>query len=562
MTEFNLSTVFDTVAKAVPSQEVLVWRGRRLSYADMNARIDGVAHFLVTHGFGCHTGRRDLANHESGQDHIGLYLRNGNEYLECMVAGYRARAVPFNVNYRYVDEELRYLLADAGPRALVYHAEFAPHVAAVRDSLPGLELLVQVADDSGNPLLAGAVDYESIVTTTAPPRMPDPAGDDLFLLYTGGTTGMPKGVLWRQHDVYLAAMGGTPFGTRTPFSSYAEIADAAKRAAGGITFLMPAPFIHGAAQWSVFHIINSGGKIVLPDGVRQLNWADALRVAAREHVVSVPVVGDAMARPMVEELETGRHDLPGLIAVSSGGAPLTPTVRARLLAALPGIVLLDAVGSSETGIQMNHVTVPGAEPGMEQDPTVFTSDENTTIVDDLCERELGPGEGEGWLASHGRVPLGYLGDPARTAQTFPVLGGRRHSVPGDRAERLENGCIRLLGRDAITINSGGEKIFAEEVERALAAHPAVRDVLVVGRPSARWGSEVVAIVQLVSAVTDQELLAECRRHIAGYKVPKAILRRPEIVRSPSGKADYQWARQEASAGEEDQHASRHRSVHQ
>ncbi|MEO6084784.1 MAG: acyl-CoA synthetase [Umezawaea sp.] len=553
-TRFNLATVFDTVARAVPDQEVLVWRDRRLTYHDMNARVDGVAHFLVTQGLGCHTARRELANHESGQDHIGLYLRNGNEYLECMVAGYRARAVPFNVNYRYVDEELRHLLADAGPRLLVYHAEFAPHVAAVRNSLPGLEHLVQIADDSGNPLLAGAVDYESIVTTTAPPQMPEPDGDDLFLIYTGGTTGMPKGVLWRQHDVYLTAMGGTPFGTRTPFTSYAEIAAAAKRAAGGITFLMPAPFIHGAAQWSVFHIINSGGKIVLPNGVRQLDWADALRVAAREHVVSVPVVGDAMARPMVEELETGRYDLSGLLAVSNGGAPLTPTVRARLLAALPRLVLLDAVGSSETGIQMSHVA--GADP----DTTVFTPDDNTTVVDDLRERELGPGDGQGWLASHGRVPLGYLGDPARTAQTFPVLDGRRHSVPGDRAERLENGCIRLLGRDAITINSGGEKIFAEEVERALTAHPAVRDVLVVGRPSARWGSEVVAIVQLASAVTDQELLAECRRHLAGYKVPKAVLRRPEIVRSPSGKADYRWARQEASAGEEDRHAPRHRPV--
>lgn len=552
-TRFNLSTVFDTVARAVPDQEVLVWRDRRLTYHDMNARMDGVAHFLVAHGLGCHTPRGDLANHESGQDHIGLYLRNGNEYLECMIAAYRARAVPFNVNYRYVEEELRYLLSDARPRALVYHAEFAPHVAAVRDQLTRLELLVQVADHSGHPLLPGAVDYESIVTTPAPPRIPEPDGDDLFLIYTGGTTGMPKGVLWRQHDVYLAAMGGTPFGTKTPFAGYPEIAEAARQAAGGIRFLMTAPFIHGAAQWSAFHILNSGGTIVLPDCVRQLDWADVLRTIERERVVSVPVVGDAMARPMVEEIETGHHDLSALVAVSNGGAPLTPAVRARLLAALPKIVLLDAVGSSETGIQMNHVSVTGAEP----DSTVFTPDDNTTVLDDLRERELAPGEGEGWLASHGRVPLGYLGDPARTAETFPIVGGRRHSVPGDRAIRLEDGNVRLLGRAATTINSGGEKIFAEEVERALAAHPAVRDVLVVGRPSVRWGNEIVAIVVLASAVTDQDLAAECRRHIAGYKVPKAILRRPEIMRSPSGKADYRWARQEAM-----EDAARHRLVHQ
>ena len=537
MTEFNLSTVFDTVARAVPDQEVMVWRDRRIRYRDMNARIDGVARFFVTQGLGCHTSRGALAGHESGQDHIGLYLRNGNEYLECMVAGYRARAVPFNVNYRYVDDELRYLLTDAGVRALVYHAEFAPHVAAIRAAVPSLAVLVQVADDTGNELLPGAVDYESVVTTPAAARMPVPDGDDLFLIYTGGTTGMPKGVLWRQHDVYLTAMGGTPFGTTTPFADYAEIAAAARRAAGGITFLMTAPFIHGAAQWSTFHIVNGGGKIVLPDGVRQLDWADALRIAARERVVSLPVVGDAMVRPMVEEVETGRHDLSSLFAVSNGGAPLTPAVRARLRAALPQVALLDAVGSSETGIQMSHTA------DTQPDSTVFTPDENTTVLDESRERELA--SGEGWLASRGRVPLGYLGDPERTARTFPVVGGRRHSVPGDRAVRLEDGCVRLLGRDALTINSGGEKIFAEEVERAMTAHPAVRDVLVVGRPSARWGSEVVAIVQLAGPATDEELLTECRRHVAGYKVPKAILRRPEVVRLPSGKADYRWARQEA-----------------
>jgi 3-oxocholest-4-en-26-oate---CoA ligase len=538
MVEFNLSTVFDTVARAVPDQEVLVWRDRRIRYRDMNARVDGVAHFLVAQGLGCHTPRSALAGHESGQDHIGLYLRNGNEYLECMIAGARARAVSFNVNYRYVDEELRYLLVDAGTRALVYHAEFAPRVAAIRAAVPSLDVLIQVADDSGHPLLPGAVDYESIVTTP-PPSMPSPAGEDLYLIYTGGTTGLPKGVLWRQHDVYLTAMGGTPFGTTRPFRDYTEIAAAAKQANGGLTFLMPAPFIHGAAQWSTFHIVNAGGKIVLPDGVRQLDWADALRVVARERVMSLPVVGDAMARPMVEEVETGRHDLSGLFAVSNGGAPLTPTVRARLLAALPRVLLLDAVGSSETGIQMSHTAAT------QPDSTVFTPDENTTVLDDSCERELAAGEG--WLASRGRVPLGYLGDPDRTARTFPVVGGRRHSVPGDRAMRLEDGSVRLLGRDALTINSGGEKIFAEEVERAIAAHSAVRDVLVVGRPSARWGSEVVAIVQLACPVTDEELLAECRRHVAGYKVPKAILRRPEVVRLPSGKADYRWARQEALA---------------
>ena len=210
---FNLSTVFQTVATTVPDQQALIWRDRRLTYAQINARIDGVAHYLAAQGLGCHTERADLANHQSGQDHMGLYLRNGNEYLEAMVAGYRARVAPFNVNYRYVEEELLYLLADAGARALVYAAEFAPHVQSVRGRLPNLEVLIQVDDGSGEPLLPGAVDYESIVTTPVPTAgMPTPSGDDLYILYTGGTTGMPKGVLWRQHDIFMSAMGGRPFG--------------------------------------------------------------------------------------------------------------------------------------------------------------------------------------------------------------------------------------------------------------------------------------------------------------------------------------------------------------
>lgn len=544
-TLFNLSTVFDTVARAVPEQEVLVWRDRRLRYRDVNARVDGVANHLVSRGLGCWTARGELRGHESHQSHIGLYLRNGNEYLESMVAAYRARAVPFNVNYRYVAEELHYLLADAGTRGLIYHAEFAPQVAALREWLPRLEVLIQVADDSGNELLPGAVDYEDAVRTRSPGPMPDPGGEDAYAIYTGGTTGMPKAVLWRQHDIYLRAMGGTPFGTKQPYSCYEEIAAAARDAGGGVTFLMTAPFIHGAAQWSAFHMITTGGKIVLPADNTRLDWDDALHVAAREQVVSLPVIGDAMTRPMLDAIERGGHDLSGLAAVNNGGAPLTPAVRKRVLEVLPGVLLLDAVGSSETGIQMNHVSAADAEA----ETAVFTPDDTTTVIDDELTRQLRPGGGAGWLASNGLVPLGYLGDAAKTARSFPVIAGQRYSVPGDRAVLRADGRIELLGRAGLTINSGGEKIFAEEVERAVAAHPAVQDVVVVGRPSARWGSEVVALVQLdpATGATDADLRAECGNHIARYKQPKMFLRVPEIVRSPAGKADYLWAREHAAA---------------
>lgn len=543
---FNLSTVFRTVAGAVPDQEVLVWRDRRLTYAGMDRRVDGLAHHLVERGLGCHTPRTELAGHESGQDHLGLYLRNGNEYLEGMVAGYRARVAPFNVNYRYVEEELLYLLADARTRALVYHAEFAPNVAAVRDRLPDLEVLIQVADESGYELLPGAVDYESVLGTPAPAGgMPEPSGDDLFVLYTGGTTGMPKGVLWRNDDIYVTSMGGTPFGTNEPFASYDAIAEAAASAGGGMRLLMVPPFMHGAAQWSTFHTITSGGRIVLPDNVHSLDPADALRAAVREGVVSIPVVGDAVALPLIEEVERGDYDLSGLAAFNNGGAPLTPGVRARILEALPHILVMDAAGASETGLQMSSMSLKGMEAGT----ATFAPVAATTVVDDLYGRVLEPGEGEGWLAQRGRVPLGYLGDAAKTARTFPVIDGVRFSIPGDRALLAEDGQIVLLGRDGVTINSGGEKIFAEEVERAVAAHPAVRDVIVVGRPSERWGSEAVAIVQLEegSEATDEELLTEAGRHVARYKVPKAVIRVDRVERSPSGKADYRWARARATS---------------
>ncbi len=542
--EFNLSRVFSTVAAAVPEQEVLVWRDRRLTYAAMEARIDGVAHYLAGAGLGRHTPRAELAGHEIGQDTVGLYLRNGNEYPEAMLAAYRAGAVAFNINYQYVEEELVYLLNDAGAAAVVFHAEFAPRMAAILDRVPSLRVLIQVADGSGNALLPGAVDYEAIVTTPASTPLPEALGEDAFLLYTGGTTGMPKGVIWRQHDVYVAAMGGRPFGSPDAFTSYEEIAEGARNANGGIRLLMTAPFMHGAAQWSSFHMITGGGLIVLPDDVTSMDAAGWLRITERERVISIPVVGDAMARPLIDEIERGDYDLSGLAAINNGGAPISPGVRHRLHEALPHILILDAVGSSETGIQMNHYSAAGAEA----ETAVFNPEPSTTVVDDQHTRALAPGEGGGWLARSGLVPLGYLGDAAKTAKTFPVIDRVRYSVPGDRAELLEDGRIRLLGRDAVTINSGGEKIFAEEVERALAAHPDISDVIVAGRPSERWGSEVVAIVALRqgSAATDEDLLAEAARHVARYKLPKAILRRDSIARSPSGKADYRWAKEQVS----------------
>ncbi|MDT5154038.1 MAG: 3-oxocholest-4-en-26-oate---CoA ligase [Mycobacterium sp.] len=544
---FNLSDVFGTVAKTIPEQTFLVWRGRRLSYADVDRRVDGFANYLTSVGLGCHTERDALAGHESGQDHLGIYLRNGNEYLEAMIGAYRARVAPFNTSYRYVEDELLYLLTDSKSKALVYPAEFGPRVAAIRDRLPHLRVLIQVADQSGNGLLPGAVDYETILSTPTPADgMPTPSGDDLYVLYTGGTTGMPKGVLWRQHDIFLSSMGGRPWGSDQALASHDELAEKARASAGAMSMMMVPPFMHGAAQWAAFNAVTMGGRLVIPDDVERMRPAEVLRLVESEKVLSLPVVGDAIARPLLDEIETGDYDLSGLFTITNGGAPLSPTVRERILAALPHLMLLDAVGASESGAQMSTATTAGAETAA----ATFTPQSDTAVVSADLDRVLQPGEGKGWLARRDLIPLGYLGDEAKTAKTFPTIDGVRWSVPGDRADVLSDGRIQLLGRDSVTINSGGEKIFVEEVERAIAAHPGVYDVVVVGRPSQRWGSEVVAVVQLAEGAeaSDEELVEVCRTSIARYKIPKAFIRTPKVVRSPAGKADYRWAKEVATAG--------------
>jgi fatty-acyl-CoA synthase len=555
-TSFNLSTLFNAIAQAIPDQTFLIWRDKRLTYRDVNSRVDGIAHYLRSLGLGCQIERTHLAGHESGQDHLALYLRNGNEYLEAMIGSYRARVAPFNCSFRYVESELYYLLNDSQAKALVYNAEFAPRVAAVRDSLPTLKHLIQVEDQSGNPLLPGAVAYESIVDTARPASpMPVPTGDDLYILYTGGTTGMPKGVLWRQHDIFVSAMGGRPHSSKVPFASYHDIVEQACSAAGSMSFLLLPPLMHGAAQWMAFQAITLGGFLVIPDRVDGLQPAEVLRLAEREGVRSIPVIGDAIARPLVAEIQAGDYDLSNVLLVTNGGASLSPAVREALKAVLPHAALMDAVGASESGSQMSVVI----SADHNDEVSVFTPQPDTAVLaEDLSSVLTGGAGGEGWLARRDYIPLGYLGDRAKTEKTFPTVDGVRWAVPGDRARALPDGRIELLGRDSATINSGGEKIFAEEVERAVACHPAVYDVIVVGRPSQRWGSEVVAVVQLVDGAepTDTDLREVCAQHLASYKIPKSFVLTTKVERSPAGKADYRWAKQVAARDTHTHHDDR------
>ncbi len=546
MTDFDFAEVNETIAAAIPEREALVWRDLRLTHAQLAERSRRFANLLLSRGLGVTRERSALAGYESGQAHLAIYLYNGNEYVEAMLGAWKARVAPLNVNYRYVEEELLYLFQNSEARAVIYQAEFAPHVAAIRGRLPGSKLLIQVADDSGNALLPGAVDYEAALASSSPAKPAvTPSPDDLYILYTGGTTGMPKGVLWRSADIYASAMGGRRADGRE-LESLEEIAEYA-RTGPQLRCLIGPPLMHGAAQWGLFINLGMGNTCFFANENKKLEPRGFLRTIERERIHSMTIVGDAFARPLLDEMAKGHYDLSSLLIVGSGGAPLSASNKREFLERLPQVTVLDSIGSSETGVQASN-------PSNKQSG-VTTGDfrplAGAGVVSADLGRVLAPGDDElGWFAQQGRVPLGYFGDAAKTAKTFPVIEGVRWSVPGDRARYRADGAIEVLGRDSVTINSGGEKIFAEEVEHALKHHPAVFDVVVAGRPSERWGQEVVAIVQLRegSGATPSDLLAEAGKHIARYKLPKQFVFRERIQRSPSGKADYRWAKEQAEQG--------------
>jgi acyl-CoA synthetase (AMP-forming)/AMP-acid ligase II len=545
-TAFTVPAVAKAVAAAVPDRELLIQGERRYSYAQVLQRSNRLAAYLHSRGLGCHTERSALAGHEVGQDLFGFYAYNGNEFVEALLGAFQARVAPFNVNFRYVKSELQYLLADSGATAVIYHAAFAPRVAEILPDLPHLRVLIQIADDSGNDLVYGAVDYETALASASPEPPPvQHSPDDLYVLYTGGTTGMPKGVLWRQHDIFMTSFGGRNIMTGEPSRSLDEIVAAAAAGPGSKLMILP-PLIHGAAQWSVMTAITTGQSVIFPSVIDHLDADDVVRTIERERVMVVTVVGDAMARPLVAAIEKGIADVSSLAVVANGGALLTPYVKQRLIDVLPNAVVIDGVGSSETGAQMHHMSTSGAVA-----TGTFNAGPDTFVATDELSAILPPGhDGMGWLAQRGYVPLGYKGDAAKTAKTFPVIDGVRYAVPGDRARHRADGSVELLGRDSVCINSGGEKIFVEEVESAIASHPAVADVVVAGRPSERWGQEVVAIVALADEATvgADEVIAHAAQSLARYKLPKAVVFRAVIERSPSGKADYRWAREQAVNG--------------
>jgi acyl-CoA synthetase (AMP-forming)/AMP-acid ligase II len=532
---YNLSELFEHVADAYGDRAALTSVERRVTYTELEERANRLAHHLAGAGVG-------------RGDHVGLQLLNGTEYVEGMLASYKIRAVPVNVNYRYVERELEHLFTDADLVALVFHRRFGPAVAAVREHVPTLRHLIVVEDGSGEPVSEDAVDYETALEASSSERdFTDRSSDDLYLCYTGGTTGMPKGVMWTHEDIFFGALGGGDPSRTSPITRPEEIAE--RVPAVGATQLVTPPLMHVSGHWSTFATLYAGGRVVYC-APGAFDAEAILDLMEREKVNFVTLVGDAMVRPVVDQVREhpDRWDLSSLICLASGGALCASTTKELAREVLPKVMVVDGYGSTETGVVGNERRAPG-----EDAPSAahFTVDDRTAVLDEDF-RPVEPGSGVvGRLARRGRLPLGYYNDPEKTAATFVEINGDRWAMSGDFASVDAEGGIVLHGRGSLAINTGGEKVFPEEVEATLLSHPAVRDVLVVGVPDDRWGERVVAVVapRDIEALTLDSLRDHCRRELAGYKLPRGLVVVEKVQRAPNGKADYKWAREQALAAE-------------
>ncbi|WP_333771976.1 acyl-CoA synthetase [Streptomyces sp. IBSBF 3136] len=535
--EYNLADLFESVVDVVPDREALVHLDhpgtgaeRRLTYAELDAAANRVAHHLIDSGV-------------RPGEHLGLHLYNSVEYLQTVLGCLKARVVPVNVNYRYVEEELVYLYRDADLVALVFDGEFGERVAAALPRTPKLRHLLRVGTAAAE--VPGAVPFtEAEAAASAERGFPARSGDDQFIIYTGGTTGMPKGVMWRQEDLFFAGLGGgAPTGepVRTP----GELAERVAAGGSGITFFPTPPLMHGTSTLTAFIGFNFGQRVVLH---RKFVPEEVLRTVERERVTSISLVGDAMLRPLIDALAGPLKgtDCSALFSVSSSGAVMSETVRRQFRELVPNALLLNNFGSSESGFNGTATEDSGPGRGFR-----IRVNSRTRVVDPATHEPVAPGL-IGRVAQCGHVPLGYYNDPRKTAETFFERDGQRWVLLGDMATVDEEGVVTVLGRGSQCINTGGEKVYPEEVEQALKAHPDVYDALVAGVPDATWGSHVAAVVQLRTGARRlclDDIQDHCRAHLAGYKIPRQLVLTEGIRRSPSGKADYRWAREVAVAAD-------------
>jgi len=517
---WNYADVWEAIAALRPDAPAQVQGGRRLSWGDLDGRAGGVAAALLQAG----------ARH---QDKVALYLHNCPEYLETVFAALKVGLVPVNTNYRYRDDELVYLWDNADAAAVVFHGAFAERIEDLRARVPGVRTWLWVDDGSG-PCPDWASPYEDVATATGPrPRAPwGRSGDDVIMIYTGGTTGIPKGVMWRQHDLYRAFDSqGDP--TDPDLAAVVSRVAERPRPVG----LPACPLMHGTGFLFSLTILNQGGCVVTLES-RHFDARELFDAVARQRVTAMAIVGDAFGQPMVEALDAdpGRWDLASVALVASSGVMWSAPVKEALAHHLPGALLADLLGSTEAhglGSSVSSAARPATTAAFRPGDHVFVVTEDG--------RRVEPGSGQvGLLAVRGFVPVGYYKDPEKSARTFPVIDGERCSVPGDWATVEADGTIRLLGRGSVCINTGGEKVFPEEVEETLKTHPAVRDVTVVGIPDDRFGETVCAAVELHdgSSAGEPELIAHVKSRLAGYKAPRHVVVVASVGRGPNGKADY------------------------
>jgi 3-oxocholest-4-en-26-oate---CoA ligase len=534
--EFNLADLYEIVADAVPDRPALVAGDRRLTYAQLDERANRFAHHLLDHGV------------EPG-DNVAIYSWDRAEWVEAMLGTYKARAVPINVNYRYVADEARYILDNSDAVAVIFERAFAPVVNAIRADLPKLRHAVVLEDGTDD--ATDAVPYDDALAAALPARDFEPRSpDDLYLLYTGGTTGVPKGVMWRSEDIFFAALGGGGFG-QPPITKPEELADRIPAEDARAIPMVNAPMMHGGGQWMAFINLFGGGTVVL-NSDRHFDPDLIWRTVERERCNSVMVVGDAMGRPLAEALAApgATYDTSSVIIVGSGGAILSPPVKEQLRAQLPNAMVMDSFGASETGAAGSVFDTQGPAAGPR-----FTMGKFMTVLDDEL-RPVVPGSGVvGRLARRGHIPLGYYKDDEKTAATFVTAAdGARWVVPGDFAVVEADGTITLLGRGSVCINSGGEKVYPEEVEAVLKSHPDVFDAIVVGVADDRYVERVAAIVQARPGAEPalEELQDHARDKLAGYKLPRQLMLAETIPRTPVGKPDYRAAKTLATSEREDE----------
>ncbi|MEC3974792.1 acyl-CoA synthetase [Amycolatopsis sp. H20-H5] len=520
----NIADLIEHAVDAVPERVAVVCGDRRVTFAELEERANRLAHHLAAHGVG-------------PGSHLGVYSRNSIEALESMIAAYKLRAIAINVNYRYVHGELKYLFGNADLVALVHERRYCDKVAAVLPEMPKLKHVVVIDDGSdGDPSPYGGVDYDEALASNSPERdFAQRSADDLYILYTGGTTGYPKGVLWRHEDIWRALGGGINFVTGEYVKDEWTLAEQGK--AGGLVRLPAAPLIHGAAQWAAFGALFTGSTVVF---VPRFDPHEVWKAVQDNKVQVLTIVGDAMARPLIEAYREGDYDVSSIVAVSSHAALFSQSVKQEFLRTLPNVVVTDAIGSSESGF--TGIGMVSKDSDHSAGPRVSFGKDAILLDDDGGIVEAKPGA-IGLIGRRGHVPLGYYNDPEKSKTIFVEAGGARYVVPGDYARYEEDGTVTLLGRGSQCVNTGGEKVYPEEVEGALKSHPDVFDALVIGVPDERLGQRVAAVIQARPGTTPDlaGIEAHVRTEIAGYKVPRTVWVADEIGRTPSGKPDYRWA---------------------